>query len=190
MDGELLIKIVQRIKTVAGIEVFLVLPVAALYLAVVAGRVGTDELVVYTELCSGSLKQGGQVSLAAGKMVGELKPVVRLDALHSYSPAGIPLEQLFAEIRRGIGGLLRVCGQEAQAGELVNGGVLVQAEFCGCDTLSRNYVHIHLDSSAGIGRLLIELGFVCLFLLSRRKQAQLPHHSEQAFRAAGIAPRP
>ena len=53
MDGELLIKIVQRIKTVAGIEVFLVLPVAALYLAVVAGRVGTDELVVYTELCSG-----------------------------------------------------------------------------------------------------------------------------------------
>ena len=49
MDGELLIKIVQRIKTVAGIEVFLVLPVAALYLAVVAGRVGTDELVVYTE---------------------------------------------------------------------------------------------------------------------------------------------
>ena len=138
----------------------------------------------------GTLKQGGQVSLAAGKMVGELKPVVRLDALHSYSPAGIPLEQLFAEIRRGIGGLLRVCGQEAQAGELVNGGVLVQAEFCGCDTLSRNYVHIHLDSSAGIGRLLIELGFVCLFLLSRRNQAQLPHHSEQAFRAAGIAPRP
>ena len=39
MDGELLIKIVQRIKTVAGIEAFLVLPVAALHLAVVAGRV-------------------------------------------------------------------------------------------------------------------------------------------------------
>ena len=45
MDGELLIKIVQRIKTVAGIEVFLVLPVAALHLAVVAGRVGADALV-------------------------------------------------------------------------------------------------------------------------------------------------
>ena len=73
MDGELLIKIVQRIKTVAGIEVFLVLPVAALYLAVVAGRVGTDELVVYTELCSGSLKQGGQVMFAVGETIGELK---------------------------------------------------------------------------------------------------------------------
>ena len=45
MDGELLIKIVQRIKTVAGIEAFLVLPVAALHLAVVAGRVGADALV-------------------------------------------------------------------------------------------------------------------------------------------------
>ena len=45
MDGELLIKIVQRIKTVAGIEVFLVLPVASFHFDLVAGRVGADALV-------------------------------------------------------------------------------------------------------------------------------------------------
>ncbi len=35
MDGKLLCKIVQRVKAVAGIESFLVFPVAALHLAVV-----------------------------------------------------------------------------------------------------------------------------------------------------------
>ena len=116
MDGELLIKIVQRIKTVAGIEAFLVLPVAALHLAVVAGRVGTDELVVYTELCSGSLKQGGQVMFAVGETIGELKSVVRLDTLHPDAPAGIPLEQPLQKVSRRVGALLGIGDQEAQAG--------------------------------------------------------------------------
>ena len=39
VDGELLCKVIQGIKAVAGIEAFLVLPVAALHLAVVARRV-------------------------------------------------------------------------------------------------------------------------------------------------------
>ena len=45
MDGELLGEVVQGIKTVAGIEALLVLPVAALHLSVVARGVGADELV-------------------------------------------------------------------------------------------------------------------------------------------------
>ena len=39
----------------------------------------------------GSLKQGGQVPPAVGEAVGELKTVVRLDALHPDAPACIPL---------------------------------------------------------------------------------------------------
>ena len=190
MDGKLLCKVVERMEAVAGVKPFLVLPVTALHFTIVTGLVGTNEIVPNTELDSGGLKQGGQVPLAVGKAVGELKTVVRLDALHSYSPAGVPPGQLLQEIRRGIGGLFRVCGQEAQAGELINGGVLVQAEFRVCDTRSGNYFHIHLDPLAGIGHLLIGLGFLCLVLLSRGKQSQLPHHAEQAFRAAGIAPHP
>ena len=56
VDSKLLCKIVQRAKAVAGIESFLVFPVAALHLAVMAGRVWTDEFVPDTELGSGSLK--------------------------------------------------------------------------------------------------------------------------------------
>ena len=60
-----------------------------------------------------------------GETIGKFKAVIRLDAFHADSPACIPLEQLFQKIRRGIGGLLRVGGQEAQACKLVNSSVLV-----------------------------------------------------------------
>ena len=57
MDGELLCKAVQGIKAVAGIEAFLIPPVAVLYPAVVAGRIGTNELMSYARLGSGGLKR-------------------------------------------------------------------------------------------------------------------------------------
>ena len=44
MDGELFCKVVQRIKAVAGVKALLVLPVAALDLAIVAGREGRMSL--------------------------------------------------------------------------------------------------------------------------------------------------
>lgn len=162
MDGELLIKIVQRIKTVAGIEAFLVLPVAALHLAVVAGRVGTDELVVYTELCSGSLKQGGQVMFAVGETIGELKSVVCLDTLHPDAPAGIPLEQPLQKVSRRVGALLGIGGQEAQASEFIYGSVLEQAQLRVCNTPAGYDFHIHLDPLAWIGHLLVGLGLIRL----------------------------
>jgi len=45
VDRELLCKIVQRIEVVTGIETLLVLTVAALDLAVVPRRIGTNEFV-------------------------------------------------------------------------------------------------------------------------------------------------
>ena len=132
----------------------------------------------------------GQIPLAVGKTVGEFKAIVSLDTFHADAPAGIPLDQLFQEIGGGTGRLLRVGGQEAQAGELVNSGVLVQAEFRVCDTASGDHLHIHLDTLAGIGHLLVGLGLVSWFLLFRREQPQLSHDPEQALRAAGIAPLP
>lgn len=83
MDGELLCKVVQRIKTMVGLEVLLDLPVAV---------------------------------------------------LHPDAPASIPLNQFFEEISRGIGTLLRVGSQEAQAGELTNDRVLEQSQLRGGDT--------------------------------------------------------
>ena len=78
-----------------GIKAFLILPVAAFNLAVVTRRIGTDQLVPDTQLSGSGLKQGGQIPLAVGEAAGELKAIVRLDALHSDAPAGIPLDQLF-----------------------------------------------------------------------------------------------
>ena len=125
VGSELSGEVIQGVKTVAGIEAFLVLTVAALHLAVVARRIRPDELVADTQLGGGGLKQSREIPLAVGETIGKFKAIIRLDAFHADSAARIPLEQLFQKIRRGIGGLLRVGSQEAQACKLVNSSVLV-----------------------------------------------------------------
>ena len=157
MDGKLFGKVIQGVKAAAGIEAFLVLAVTTLHFTVVARRVGTDELVPDTQLGGSGLKQSREIPLAVGKTVGEFKAVIRLDAFHADSSAGIPLEQLFQKIRRGIGGLLRISGQEAQTGELINGGVLKQAQFRVSDAAAGDHLHIYLDTLSGIFHLLIRL---------------------------------
>ena len=127
MDSKLLCEVIQGVKTVGGIEAFLVLPVATLHLAVVAGSVGADELMSDAQRGSGGLKEGRQIPLAVGKAVGKLKAIVGLDALHSDAPAGVPADQLFEKVGGRVGALLRVGGQETQTGELIYGGVLEQA---------------------------------------------------------------
>lgn len=159
----------------------------ALDLAVVARRVWSYEFVLDTQRDSSGFKQCGQVPPAVGETIGKLKTVVGLDALYADAPACIPFEQPFQEVGRGICTLLWVGSQEAKPRELVNGGVLKQAQFRVCNTPAGHYLHIYLDPLAGIGHLLVGFGLVCLFLLRRRKQAQLAHYAEQALRAAGIA---
>ena len=48
MDSELFLKVRQREEGVERIKAFLVFPVAALYLAIMSGRVWADELMLYT----------------------------------------------------------------------------------------------------------------------------------------------
>ena len=190
MDGELLCKVIQGVETVARVKAFLVFPVAALHLAVMAGRVGTDELEPDAQRGGSSLKQGGQIPPAVGKAIGELGAIVSLDAFHSDSSAGIPLEQLFEEVGRGIGRLLRVGSQEAQASELINGSVLEQAELRVRNAPAGHHFHVHLYPLAGIGHLLVRLGLVRFFLPGGRKQPQFTHDPEQTLGAADVAPLP
>ena len=79
----------------AGIEALLILAVTTLHFAVVARRIGTDELVPDTQLGGSGLKQSREIPLAVGKTVGELQSIVSLDTLHADTSASIPLEQLF-----------------------------------------------------------------------------------------------
>ena len=92
----------------AGIEAFLILTVAALHLAVVPWCVRSDQLMPDAQLRGCFLKQCRQVTPAIGETVGEFKPIVSLNALYLYSSAGVPRPQLAQEIRRRIGGLLRM----------------------------------------------------------------------------------
>ena len=45
MDSKLLGKVIERVKAVARVKTFLILPVATLHLTIVARCVGADELV-------------------------------------------------------------------------------------------------------------------------------------------------
>ena len=114
VDSELLCKVIQGIKAVAGIKPFLVFPVTVFHLAVVAGCIGADKLVTDSQLGGRDFKERGQIPLAVGKTIGKLKAIVRLDAFHLDAPAGIPLEQPFQKISRSVGCLVRVGRQKAQ----------------------------------------------------------------------------
>lgn len=56
MDSELFCEIIQREEGMTGIEAFLVFSVTALYLTVMPGRVGTDQLVTDSQFGSSGLK--------------------------------------------------------------------------------------------------------------------------------------
>ena len=68
---------------------------------------------------------------------------------------GIPLHQPLQEVGGGVGGLLRKSRQEAEPGELDNGGILKQAQFQVNDAAAGDNLHIHPvlqdESSAGKG---------------------------------------
>lgn len=140
------------------------------------------------QLSSSFLKKGRVIPFAVREAVGKLEAIVSLDAFHTDSPADIPLHQALEEVSGGIGGLLRVGGQKAEPGELVNGSVLEQAQLWICNAAARDYLHIYLDSLSGIGHLLVRFWNISLFLLLPRKHTQLTHDTEQALGPAGITP--
>ena len=127
IHSELFLKVRQREERVERIKAFLVFPVAAFYLAIMSGRVRTDELMPDAQLSGGFLKKGWDVSFAVGKTVSKFKTVVSLDTFHMDPLTGIPLHQPFQEVSGGIGGLLGISCQETKPGELVNGSILEQA---------------------------------------------------------------
>ena len=82
MHGQLCIEVGKGVEAMGVVEAVLILPVAALYLAVVAGRVGTNQLVPNAQLCGGPLKERDQFTVGLCKAIGKLKPVVSLDTFN------------------------------------------------------------------------------------------------------------
>lgn len=187
MDDKLFGKVTQGEESMGRIESFLVFPVAALYLAVVPGRVRTDQLMSDAQILGSCFEECGKVPFAVGKPIGKLKSVVSLDTLNMDSTPGIPLYEPFQKIGGRIGGLFRIGSQKAQAGKFVNSSILKQPQLRICDTAAGNHLHIHLDTLTWIGHLFIGLSFVGVLGLFGRKHLQFPHNPEQAFRTAGVA---
>ena len=61
MNSELFLKVIQREERADRIKAFLAFPVAAFDLAIMSGRVRTDQLVLDAQLSGGFLKKGGNI---------------------------------------------------------------------------------------------------------------------------------
>lgn len=128
MDSKLFCEIIQGEKTVTGIKAFLILSVAAFYLAIVSRRIGPNQFVANAKFCSRCFKESRKIPFTVGKTIGKLKAVVGLDTFYPNAPACIPLRQLFQKISRGIGGLFRISGEKPQTCKLIDSGILEQAK--------------------------------------------------------------
>ena len=152
-----------------------------------SGRVRTNVFILNAQLSSSFLEKGLNIPFTVRKMVSKFKTVVGLDTFHTDTSSGIPFHLPFQEVGGGVGGLLRIIGQEAEPGELVNGGILKQAQLRVCNTLSGDNLHIHLNPLSRTSHLLVRLWGISLFLLLLWEHPQLAHDPKQALRPAGIA---
>ena len=157
MISELFLKVIQGEEKADRIKAFLVFPVATLHLAIMSGRVRTDQLMLDAQPSGGFLKKGGDIPFTVGKTVCKFKTVVSLGTFHTDTSAGIPLHQFLQEVRGGVSRLRLIGRQEAELGDLANGGMLKQAKRRVCHTLSGDHLHIHLSLFSRTSHLLVRL---------------------------------
>ena len=114
MHGQLSIEVGKGVEAMGVVEATLILTVAALYLAIVTGRVGTNQLVPNAQLCGGPLKERDQFTVGLCKAVSKRKPVVSLD---TFDGEAVLFEEsicFLQKVCRGIGALLLVSSQVPQ----------------------------------------------------------------------------
>ena len=103
MNSELFVKISQREESMYRIKAFPVFPVAAFDLAIMSGRVRTDQFMLDAQLGGGFLKKGLAIPFTVGKTVRKFKTVVGLDTFHTDPLVGIPLHQPLQKVSGGGG---------------------------------------------------------------------------------------
>ena len=187
MDSKLFLKVGQGKERTKRIEAFLVFPVATLHFSVVPWGVRADELVADAKISGSLFKKGLDIPFAVGKTVCKFKTVVGLNTFHTDTPAGIPLHQPLQKVSGGVGRLLWIGGQKTESGELVNGGILEQAQLRVSNAVAGNDLHIHLDPFSRTSHLLVRFWRISLFLLLLWEHPQLTHDPEQALGPAGVA---
>ena len=185
MHSELSIEVGKRVEAMGVVEATLILTVAALYFAIVTGRIGTNQLVPNAQLCSGFLKERDQFTVGLSKAVGKLKSVVSLD---TFDGKAVPFEEsicFLQKVRRGVGALFIVSSQVPQPRKLVDGGILKES-LPGRTARARNNLDVNLNTLARIGHLLIGFRAVRLLFGLLRQSTHTFQYPVQAFRAARI----
>ena len=146
-----------------GIEVFVILPVAALDLSIVPRRKDLNELMLNTELIKRLLKERRPHRFRAVHPVCELRAVVRLDALDRIRelPHTMPDE---------LGGRIGIVLLEGfqiskpavfvdERKLVIGSAVLCRVVYCLTNQAHfRDGFHIYLYPLAGISHLLVGLG--------------------------------
>ena len=98
MDGKLFGEVIRREEGMAGIEPLLILTVAALHLAVMSGRIRTNPFIPAFKTLRRQFKPGGNILLAVGTAIRELKSVICLNTFHLNSSAIIPCRQFLQKV--------------------------------------------------------------------------------------------
>jgi len=134
---------------VRSVELLIVFAVAPFDLTVMPGRAGLDELVPDAKLLAGFLKEsqfGGRMTV---ETVGELKPVIGLDAFNGKREL---FHAVLKEDRRRIRAVFFKSFQIAETGVFVDEGVLIELLPLSLSYMadSRHILDVDLHTLAGI----------------------------------------
>ncbi len=153
---KLLCEILKGIEGMRSVEPLVVLPVAALHLAVMPWRIGADYLMPDAMQFQMCLEKGGLIPVG-GKTVCKFSAVIRLDALNG---AGEGFHKVFHKQGGGIGAVFLKGFHKAPPGILINGGILEEMlpnHLAVYKAGGRDKFHIYLDTLAGVVHLLVGL---------------------------------
>ncbi len=169
-----------------GIEPLIVLPVAALHLAVMPWRIGADYLVPDAMLLQTHLEKGGLIPVG-GKAVGKFGAIVRLDALNGARES---FHKVFHKQGGGIGAVPLKGFHKAPPGILIYGGILEElfADHPAVDKAGRgDEFYIHLDTLSGMAHLFIGFGDILGVRGMDSHNALLFEETVQSGNGTGIA---
>ena len=169
MGSELPTKVGEREEAVGIVEALLIFSVTAFDLAVVAGRVGANQLVADAQAGGGGLKERQVAAILDGEAIGEFRAVIGLNTLDLDAAAGIPGNCFLQEIGGGIGAMLLVSAQIAQASKFIYGGILEQLKAWVGDAAQGYDFHVDLYALARMHHLLVRFGNVLPLFLRRRE---------------------
>ncbi len=169
-----------------GIEPLIVLPVAALHLAVMPWRIGADYLVPDAMLLQTHLEKGGLIPVG-GKAVGKFGAIVRLDALNGAR------EGFYKEIHKDggrVGAVFLKSLNKTPSGILINRGILEEMPpaHLAVDKAGRgDEFYIHLDTLSGMAHLFIGFGDILGVRGMDSHNALLFEETVQSGNGTGIA---